>query len=51
MEQSLAIHTVGGVVTEAQSLMVIVPSDQPVKVEAMLENKDIGLSGQGKRSR
>jgi hemolysin D len=41
--QQLAIHTVGGVVTEAQPLMVIVPSDQPVKVEAMLENKDIGF--------
>lgn len=41
--QQLAIHTVGGVVTEAQPLMVIVPSDQPVEVEAMLENKDIGF--------
>ena len=41
--QQLAIHTDGGVVTEAQPLMVIVPSDQPVEVEAMLENKDIGF--------
>lgn len=41
--QQLAIHTNGGVVTEAQSLMVIVPSDQPVEVEAMLESKDIGF--------
>lgn len=41
--QQLAIHTPGGVVTEAQPLMVIVPSDQPVEVEAMLENKDIGF--------
>ena len=41
--QQLAIHTHGGVVTEAQPLMVIVPSDQPVEVEAMLENKDIGF--------
>ena len=41
--QQLAIHTQGGVVTEAQPLMVIVPSDQPVEVEAMLENKDIGF--------
>ncbi|ALY42162.1 HlyD family type I secretion periplasmic adaptor subunit [Pseudomonas aeruginosa] len=41
--QQLAIHTNGGVVTEAQPLMVIVPSDQPVEVEAMLENKDIGF--------
>ncbi|TBV06425.1 HlyD family type I secretion periplasmic adaptor subunit [Phytopseudomonas dryadis] len=41
--QQLAIHTQGGVVTEAQPLMVIVPSDQPVEVEALLENKDIGF--------
>lgn len=41
--QQLAIHTNGGVVTEAQPLMVVVPKDQPVEVEAMLENKDIGF--------
>jgi len=41
--QQLAIHTVGGVVTPAQQLMVIVPTGQPVEVEAMLENKDIGF--------
>lgn len=29
--------------TPAQSLMVIVPADQPVEVEAMLENKDVGF--------
>ncbi|WP_434141458.1 HlyD family type I secretion periplasmic adaptor subunit (plasmid) [Pseudomonas luteola] len=41
--QQLAIHTIGGVVTPAQQLMAIVPRDQPVEVEAMLENKDIGF--------
>ncbi len=41
--QQLAIHTVGGVTTEAQPLMVIVPSDQPVEVIAQLENKDVGF--------
>lgn len=41
--QQLAVHTVGGVVTAAQAVMVIVPADQPVEVEAMLENKDIGF--------
>ena len=45
--QQLAIHTQGGVVTEAQPLMAIVPKDQPVEVEAMLENKDIGFVGPG----
>jgi len=41
--QQLAIHTAGGVVTEAQPLMVIVPDNEPVEVEALLENKDIGF--------
>ncbi len=41
--QQLAIHTVGGVVTEAQALMVIVPKDKTVEVEAFLENQDIGF--------
>lgn len=41
--QQLAVHTVGGVVTEAQPLMLIVPADEAVEIEAMLENKDIGF--------
>jgi len=41
--QQLAIHTAGGVVTEAQPLMVIVPDNEPVEVEALLENKDSGF--------
>lgn len=41
--QQLAIHTVGGVVTPAQVLMMIVPNDHPLDVEAYLENKDIGF--------
>jgi len=41
--QQLALHTVGGVVTPAQQLMVIVPGEHPLEVEAMLENKDIGF--------
>ncbi|MHA7685911.1 HlyD family type I secretion periplasmic adaptor subunit [Cupriavidus sp. PET2-C1] len=41
--QQLAVHTVGGVVTEAQPLMIVVPKDNPVEIEAFLENKDIGF--------
>ena len=41
--QQLAIHTPGGIVTEAQALMVIVPDEAPVTAEVMLENKDIGF--------
>lgn len=47
--QQLAIHTVGGVVTPAQSLLVVVPSDSQLEIEAMISNHDIGFveSGQG----
>jgi len=41
--QQLTVHTVGGVVTPAQALMVIVPYDNTLEVEAMLPNKDIGF--------
>jgi len=45
--QQLNVHTVGGVVTPAQPLLTIVPSGQPVEVEATLENKDIGFVHKG----
>jgi hemolysin D len=41
--QQLAIHTVGGVVTPAQALLVIVPSDSRLEIEAMVSNRDIGF--------
>jgi hemolysin D len=41
--QQLAIHTVGGVVTPAQALMVIVPSDSQLEIEAMVSNRDSGF--------
>lgn len=41
--QQLAAHTEGGVVTEAQPLMVIVPDGAQVTAEVTLENKDIGF--------
>jgi hemolysin D len=48
--QQLATHTTGGVVTEAQVLMVIVPDDAnhgDVVAEVVLENKDIGFVSAG----
>jgi hemolysin D len=45
--QQLAVHTVGGVVTEAQPLMLLVPDHTPVEVEAMVPNKDIGFVHEG----
>ncbi|CAO3441306.1 HlyD family type I secretion periplasmic adaptor subunit [Azospirillum endophyticum] len=41
--QQLAVHTVGGVVTTAQPVMVIVPEDSRLEVEAFIPNKDIGF--------
>jgi hemolysin D len=41
--QQLQIHTIGGVVTPAQELMRIVPDEENLEVEALLENKDIGF--------
>lgn len=45
--QQLALHTVGGVVTPAQQLMVIVPKDSEIEVEAMIPNRDIGFVDAG----
>jgi hemolysin D len=41
--QQLSVHTVGGVVTPAQLLAVVVPSDTRLEVEAMISNRDIGF--------
>src|SRR5262245_21783892 len=41
--QQLAIHTVGGVVTPAQPLLIVVPSDSHLEIEAMVSNRDIGF--------
>lgn len=44
--QQLAVYTLGGVVTTAQSVMEIVPDDS-VEVEVNIENKDIGFVSEG----
>jgi hemolysin D len=41
--QQLAVHTVGGVVTPAQALAVVVPADSRLEIEAMVSNRDIGF--------
>ncbi len=41
--QELVINTEGGVVTDAQQLMIIVPDDTTLEAEVYLENKDIGF--------
>jgi hemolysin D len=37
------VHTIGGVVTPAQTPMAIVPSDSRLEIEAMVSNHDIGF--------
>ncbi|WPX17463.1 HlyD family secretion protein [Pseudomonas sp. 10S4] len=41
--QELAVHTIGGVVTPAQALLVIVPDDAGLEIEAQILNRDIGF--------
>lgn len=41
------IHTVGGVVSPAEKLARIVPSDSPLQVKAMLQNQDAGMVAEG----
>jgi hemolysin D len=48
--QQLAIHTVGGVVTPAQQLLVVVPADSRLEAEAMISNRDIGFVSAGQQA-
>ncbi len=48
--QQLQIYTIGGVVTPAQELMLIVPDEEKLEVEALLENKDIGFVEEGQEA-
>ena len=41
--QQVAVHTLQGVVQAAQPLMLIVPAEKHVEVEATLRNKDVGF--------
>ena len=41
--EELAVHTVGGVVTPAERLLIVVPDNQQLTVEAQLANRDVGF--------
>jgi hemolysin D len=49
--QQLAIHTVGGVVTPAQTLLTVIPDQQQLIVEASIDNQDIGFVKVGQEAR
>lgn len=41
--QQLTVNTIGGYISRAEKLMVIVPEDTPMELNAMILNKDIGF--------
>ena len=45
--QQLTLHTIGGVVEPAKALMVIVPNQDGLEVEARILNKDAGFVHEG----
>ena len=45
--QQLAVHTVGGVVTPAQTIALVVPLGSELEIEAMVPNHEIGFVAAG----
>lgn len=41
--QQISVHTIGGVVSPAQPVLVVVPEGSPLEVEAFILNKDVGF--------
>lgn len=48
--QQLTVHTVGGVVPAATTLMLLVPQSTQVEVTAFIENKDVGFVFEGQQA-
>jgi hemolysin D len=48
--QQLVVHTIGGVVTPAQVLAIVVPVDSRLEIEAMVSNLDIGFVTAGQEA-
>ena len=48
--QQLAIHTIGGVVTPAETLMEVVPAESPLEIEALVSNQDVGFVHAGQKA-
>lgn len=47
---NLSVHTVGGIVTDAQPLMMIVPDGATLEFEVWADNKDIGFIHRGQEA-
>jgi hemolysin D len=48
--QQLAVHTLGGVVTPAQVILVLVPAEGSLEIEAAVSNQDIGFVHAGQKA-
>ena len=48
--QQLAVTTLGQVVTTGQPLLVVVPTDLPMEIEALVQNSDIGFLAVGQEA-
>jgi hemolysin D len=48
--EQLAVHTEGAVVTPAQALLVVVPADADLEIEAAISNQDIGFVHPGQEA-
>ena len=48
--QQLSVHTIGGVVSAAQPLMLIVPDQSTLELEAYVQNRDIGFMKEGQEA-
>jgi hemolysin D len=49
--KDLATHTIGSVVPAGTVLLSIVPADQPLNAEVLIENKDVGFVAGGQPAR
>jgi hemolysin D len=49
--QQLAVHTIGGVVKPADTLLVLVPTDSRLEIEAVIANADIGFVHPGQSAK
>jgi len=49
--QQVSVHTIGGVVTPAQTLAVVVPEDGHLEIEASIPNRDIGFVSEGQEAK
>ncbi len=48
--QQLQVHTAGGIVTPAQTLMTLIPLEEALEIEAFIRNQDIGFVAEGQHT-